>query len=567
MKYTFKYRYLLLLLILVVGAALRFYKLGSIPWAVNRDEASIGYTAYSLLKIGTDEHGVSWPLNIQSFGDWKLPVYIYTLIPFVSLFGLTTTVVRLPSALAGVLLIPATFYFVTSFSSKKKHEAFVQIGLLAAFLVAISPWSIRLSRIAYEANLALLLCVTGVSLLIRGLTTKNKLLLLPGTFLTLLPLITYHAYQVFIPIFLLSICILFFAPIAKTIKEHTKIALPVIFIALAFMAVLFSANTGAANTTKFTGLSIFSESTYHYELYDRRISFPNPNGIAAKIYANSVSMVLEGMGKNIASILSPSFLLFNGGTHGSHDIAGIGNIYSVTLTGLFLFFFWYIHGHPLIKNSKMPAVLLLWLLFSFFAPIITTEAAHSIRFSPALFPLELLAALGLYFTITSIRKINTKIVVLGFFLILITYSVIQFFGTYFYLYPKRDYDTWPWYYHSLAQDISLEKNEYKKVLFPQVSSSPYIFLLLEWQYPPENLATRLSFYPVDEDGFVHAKQLENIYFEPVDWQAFISSAEPLLVFIDENELKKQNLSDNDFVVIKKYESKDAKKAYYLVSNR
>ncbi|MDP2918230.1 MAG: glycosyl transferase, partial [bacterium] len=50
---------------------IRFWRFGEIPPGLNRDEASIGYTAYSLLKSGADEYGRPWPLSIQSFGDWK----------------------------------------------------------------------------------------------------------------------------------------------------------------------------------------------------------------------------------------------------------------------------------------------------------------------------------------------------------------------------------------------------------------------------------------------------------------------------------------------------------------
>src|SRR3989344_2937504 len=102
----------LLLAILILAALLRLYRITEVPPGVNRDEASIGYTAYSLLQTGKDEYGRSFPLSFESFGDWKLPLYIYTTVPFVKLFGLNELAVRFPSVLAGTLTVLLTYFLV-----------------------------------------------------------------------------------------------------------------------------------------------------------------------------------------------------------------------------------------------------------------------------------------------------------------------------------------------------------------------------------------------------------------------------------------------------------------------
>lgn len=70
--------FILLLSIFVFAFILRFYKLGEIPNGLYQDETAIGYNAYSILNIGKDEYGKDFPLYFKSFGDWKLPVYIYS---------------------------------------------------------------------------------------------------------------------------------------------------------------------------------------------------------------------------------------------------------------------------------------------------------------------------------------------------------------------------------------------------------------------------------------------------------------------------------------------------------
>src|SRR3989344_7181611 len=125
--------------ILLLAAFLRFYKLGQVPSGFVNDEAAFGYNAYSLLKTGRDEFDESWPVIFHSFGEGKLPAYIYLTIPSVAAFGLTEFAVRLPSALFGVL----TVLVVSRWS------------LLAALVLATLPWHIHFSRAAFEANVAL----------------------------------------------------------------------------------------------------------------------------------------------------------------------------------------------------------------------------------------------------------------------------------------------------------------------------------------------------------------------------------------------------------------------------
>ena len=142
---------LLLIGIVTVAAMLRLYRLTDVPPGVNRDEASIGVTAYSLMTTGRDEYGKLLPLSFESFGDWKLPLYIYTTIPFVKIFGLSELAVRLPSALAGVASVAAIYFLA--------HIVFASetIALLSALSLALMPWHIHISRVESEAIVAVFL--------------------------------------------------------------------------------------------------------------------------------------------------------------------------------------------------------------------------------------------------------------------------------------------------------------------------------------------------------------------------------------------------------------------------
>src|SRR3989344_5593497 len=102
-----------LILIVFLGFVLRFLGLGSNPPGLYWDEVSLGYNAYSILKTGSDEHNRFLPIDtFKAFGDCKPPGYIYATVPSIALFGLNNFAVRLPSALAGTILVLVTYLLV-----------------------------------------------------------------------------------------------------------------------------------------------------------------------------------------------------------------------------------------------------------------------------------------------------------------------------------------------------------------------------------------------------------------------------------------------------------------------
>src|SRR3989344_870621 len=137
---------LLLVSILFLAAILRLYQLGNNPPALDWDEASLGYNAYSILKTGKDEFGRSWPISIRSFEDYKPAMYTYLTIPTIYIFGLNEFAVRLPSAFLGTLTVFAAYFLVGELLKKSRWEKQCEIlALLTSALLAISPWHLQFS--------------------------------------------------------------------------------------------------------------------------------------------------------------------------------------------------------------------------------------------------------------------------------------------------------------------------------------------------------------------------------------------------------------------------------------
>ena len=137
-KKLFQFSALLCFFTLIIF--LRFWQLDQIPPGLNRDETSIGYTAWSILKTCKDEYGHFLPLSIKSFGDWKLPMSVYLTIPFTAIFGLTNWSTRLPFALAGIVTLFLFYFLVKEIFANNKKDIFTRFYLLSFFLLYLGTF-------------------------------------------------------------------------------------------------------------------------------------------------------------------------------------------------------------------------------------------------------------------------------------------------------------------------------------------------------------------------------------------------------------------------------------------
>lgn len=143
----------------MVAAATRLVGLGSAPPGIHHDEASNGYDAYCLLKTGQDRWGHDWPVLLEGFGraDHRGALYAYLCVPFHVLAG-ADHLIWSTRAAAGVLGVLSILAFYGLVSRTVGQSA----GLVAAGLLAISPWHLHLSRIGHEATLVPVFVIGGM---------------------------------------------------------------------------------------------------------------------------------------------------------------------------------------------------------------------------------------------------------------------------------------------------------------------------------------------------------------------------------------------------------------------
>ena len=113
-------KYFPILIIDTIGLILRLIFINQLPPSLNWDEVSHGYNAYSILKTGHDEWGTFMPLIFRCFGDFKLPMYIYTSVIPILFLGLNQLSIRLVSILSGTISIFLIYLILSKLFSKNK---------------------------------------------------------------------------------------------------------------------------------------------------------------------------------------------------------------------------------------------------------------------------------------------------------------------------------------------------------------------------------------------------------------------------------------------------------------
>jgi hypothetical protein len=108
------------------------------------DESSIAYNAWTIAHFGVDEHGIHFPLFFEAFGEYKNPIYVYSVAALARFLPMTVTIERLPAALFGL----AVMAFLTAAAWRLTASRALTFGTLV--LTALTPWLVIESRVGFE---------------------------------------------------------------------------------------------------------------------------------------------------------------------------------------------------------------------------------------------------------------------------------------------------------------------------------------------------------------------------------------------------------------------------------
>jgi len=190
-----------LVAIVALASWLRIAQLGDLPAGFYCDEAGLGYNAYSILETGRDETGTHWPLYIWSFDtSYKNPVFVYAATLPLAWFGPTAFAVRLTAALFGIATVLAVFFLGRALMGAR-------VGLLSALFLAVCPWHLHFSRIAFELISFPLFFVLGFTCLVSFLRGGRRLVV--AALLFAVSLYTYVPAKLIVPLFLAGAALIY----------------------------------------------------------------------------------------------------------------------------------------------------------------------------------------------------------------------------------------------------------------------------------------------------------------------------------------------------------------------
>lgn len=254
--------YLFALLLLAISLFLHFRQLGQIPAGIHIDESSTAYNALCIAETGMDEHGNKYPVFFKAFGDYKNPVMIYTLVPFIKIFGFTTTIIRSPSALFHILASIAFFFLAYKFSHNK------WISLVGAFVFSMLPWIFPVSRIILCGFTAMLLfIILGWILIMKSFSSHSFLAaMLSGLFFALSMYSTHSGRPI------TAVILICFVPAYNTlILKRWKFfgVFLCSFVIFLIPMILFVLNTPEALTSRFNAISVWRDNPGLFECVHR----------------------------------------------------------------------------------------------------------------------------------------------------------------------------------------------------------------------------------------------------------------------------------------------------------
>ena len=519
----------LLIIILITGALLRFFKLGQVPASLYWDEAAIGLDALSISQTGKDMNNKFFLQPVfGSYGDFKAPVLILIDSVAVKFFGMNYFAIRLPVALFSTLTIYLVFILTKKILSFDKDllGRYKLMPILAAFIVSISPWSVHFGRIAFESSLSVALLLIGLIFFLKGIQEKGFYLIIATVFASL-SVYSYYSLRLIVPLFCLALIIIF---VNKLKQKRAWLATAILIFVLSMLPMIKSPYYARSqdyrlnNNNLITHQQIIKESSHYLEKY-------NSNLYSRLVYHRYLLLARDFL-INMSSHFSVNFLFLSGDANLRQHSGYLGEFLLVSLP------FYYLGLFLLCKNFKTKTSIFL-LVFMILSPIpaaMVYEVPHASRAIYLFVPFAMLIAYGLNEFLLYGKKIAAALLLIAFLV-----NATFYYADYFIDYPKRSSQAWLYSYEQVAAYIKDHYQEFSKIEIDERYWFPTIFVY--YQFPELLDQTRElknaflnspvnSFglpdpfnYLLKQDGQQNKKQAKFIYHEAPIPEGFVLTKE------------------------------------------
>ena len=469
--------------------------------SLNWDEAAWGYNAYSIGIDGRDEFGVRFPYKyIESFGDFKPPVYAYLSSLPVKFLGLNEFATRFPSALFGFLTIFLTYFLVKEIFPKNQNKE--KIALFTALFLSISPWHIMLSRAAFEANVSTFFIVLGITLFLRAIN-KNMWFLVLSVVSFAISFYIFNTARVFVPLIGLILLIGFRKELIKAKKEVVVSAVVGLILLLPLIPFLISPQA----KLRYQEVNIFSNPEI---VKTANQSIENDDGaIWSKIINNRRVFYGTEFAKHYLDNLNPSFLFIKGDGNPKFSTQDIGQLFiwdlPFLIIGVFILFR---------KKEGYYWLIPMWLLLGIIPAATARETPHALRIETVLPTFQILTAIGFVFFIDHLKTRLKPKMVLGMYisvLFLLFVNVFYFLHSYYSHYGRESAADWNYGYKEAYKYLSEVEDQYENIYFTDELGRPHIYYLFHNKIDPKYYREN-SEIERDVFGFVHVNKIGKYNF-------------------------------------------------------
>lgn len=494
---TQKSHHILLGIILLIAIFFRFFRLTSSPPALNWDEVSIGYNAYSILKTGRDEWGKFLPLSFKAFGEHKLPGMIYASIPGIAIFGLNDFGVRATPAIIGVITVYLFYLFIKQLFGSDKY------ALSGALLLAISPWHVHFSRISFEAGLALSLTTLSLYYLLRA--RGKPVYYWPSAILAILAAYSYNSVRILLPLLLVTYLL---NKVVLFTKSARPTILKVIILGLLLCLPIFKELGSSEGRVRWQALSITTQKSFTDGIAESR-GYTTLPSILPRLIHNKATHYTHQFFLNYLSTFSTEFLYLSGSTNTQRSTQGMGLFYYFELPLLVIGLIALLSKND--KRSKLARSVLFPLIF--LSPIpsaLTIDAPSSVRTLTLLVAFIPLEALGLSTLLNKLKDSSRllKLTLLGFALWCVSYFAYSLYL----VYPVKYASDWAYGYRESLAWVFTQTDSVDQVYITSKYGEPYIYTLFYGQIDPKYYQQVEKHYSIDPLGWVHLESFGKYYF-------------------------------------------------------
>lgn len=516
-----RWQIIVLVLVLLLSAVIRFYRLDQIPAGLYYDEVDSGYQARSLLQTGRDYRGWESPFFVDSFNSQRTPIPIYLTVVTTWLFSIPEVQVRAPSALFGIAIVALVYFLVRRWTGS--HFA----GVIAGIVFAVSPWQIQFSRFSHEGTSTVAVFLLGLLLLDMAVSRKSYRWFLAGLFVTSLGVYTYRTMSLFAPMALLGYVAVYW----KSVRSFGfgRLFLSGFMPVLVIVPFLLATTVFAFDTPRIVQLAVTSDPALPIQIQrarevdsgDFKDSSLGKQAVSSSfLFHNKPVEWWYAFTNNVLKAFSADFLFITGDLNLRHSIGHRGMLYVLDAIGL-LAGFWYVVNH---WRSKQWQWLSLWLLLAVIPASLTFDGAgHAGRLFIFSAPLLMMVSVGWWQVLIRWRKLGSIVVLM--YLV----SVVFYFHSYLVHYPVESARQFGYGFKQAMTKIAEVEKDYKQVQMIATKDPPILYYLFWAHVNPRLVQDYGSQFSLERN---FNKPLDK--YKVADWPVKLRS--DTLYLITENEL-------------------------------